>query len=77
MFLSLDIALCLYKFIMQSCMEYFCHDWGGAPSCCLDMLDKVQKQVCRTVVLLLAACLDPLIMLIMNFFPCRMLSFDP
>ena len=28
-------------------MEYCCHVWAGAPSCYLDMLDKLQKQDCR------------------------------
>ena len=30
------------------CMEYCCHVWAGAPSCYLELLDKLQKQVCRT-----------------------------
>ena len=29
-------------------MEYCCHVWAGAPSCYLEMLDKLQKWVCRT-----------------------------
>ena len=29
-------------------MEYSCLIWAGALSCYLDMLDKLQKQVCRT-----------------------------
>ena len=30
-------------------MEYCCQDWAGAPSCYLQLLDKLQKQICRTV----------------------------
>ena len=30
-------------------MEYCCHIWAGAPSCYLELLDKLQKQICRTV----------------------------
>ena len=30
-------------------MEYCCHVWAGAPSCYLDLLDKLQKQICRIV----------------------------
>ena len=30
-------------------MEYCCHVWAGAPSCYLELLDKLQKRVCRTV----------------------------
>ena len=41
-------------------MEYCCHLWAGAPSCYLELLDKLQKRVCRTVGLSLAASLEPL-----------------
>ena len=30
-------------------MEYCCHDWAGAPTCYLEMLNKLQKEICRTV----------------------------
>ena len=30
-------------------MEYCCHVWAGAPSCYLEMLDTLQKRMCRTV----------------------------
>ena len=29
-------------------MEYCFHAWAGAPSCYLDMLDKLQKRLCKT-----------------------------
>ena len=48
-FLSLKVALYLYKSTMQPCMKCCCHVWAGAPSCCLELLDKLQKQICRTV----------------------------
>ena len=48
--LSLEIGLYLYKSTIHSCMEYCCHVWAGAPSCpYLDLLDKLQKRICRTV----------------------------
>ena len=58
-FLSQGIALYLYKCTIQSCIEY-CHVWAGAPSCYLELLDKLQKQICRTVGPSLAASLEPL-----------------
>ena len=45
---------------MRSCMEYCCHVWAGAPSCYLELLDKLQKQICRSVGPPLAAFLEPL-----------------
>ena len=29
-------------------MEYCCHVWARTLNCCLDMLDKLQKQMCRS-----------------------------
>ena len=37
-------------------MEYCCRIWAGAPSCYLELLDKIQKPICRTVGPSLAAC---------------------
>ena len=45
---------------MHPCMEYCCHVWAGAPSSYLDLLDKLQKRICRTVASSLAASLEPL-----------------
>ena len=42
-------------------MEYCCHVWAVAPSCYLELLDKLQKQICRTVGPSLAASLEPLV----------------
>ena len=59
-FLSPEVALYLYKSTIRSCMEYCCHVWAGAPSCYLDLLDKLQKQISRIVGPSLAASLEPL-----------------
>ena len=59
-FLSLEVAMYLFKSIIRPCMECFCHVWAGAPSCYLQFLDKVQKRICRTVGPSLSASLEPL-----------------
>ena len=59
-FLSPEVALYLYKSTIHPCMEYCCHVWAGAPSCYLELLDKLQKRICRTVGPSLAASLEPL-----------------
>ena len=41
-------------------MKYCCHVWAGAPSCYLELLDKLQKWIWRTVGPSLAASLEPL-----------------
>ena len=48
-FLSSEAALYLYKSTIHPCMKYCCHVWAGAPSCYLELLDKLQKQIYRTV----------------------------
>ena len=59
-FLSPEVALYLYKSTIRPCMEYCCYVWAGAPSCYLELLDKLQKRICRTVGPSLAASLEPL-----------------
>ena len=59
-FLSAEVALCLYKYTIRPCMEYCCHVWAGAPSCYLDLLDKLQKWKCRIIGPSLTASLEPL-----------------
>ena len=59
-FLSPEAALYLYKSTIRPCMEYFCHVWDGAPSCYLELLDKLQKRICRTVGPSPFASLEPL-----------------
>ena len=58
-FLSPEVALYLYKSTIRLCMEYCCHVWAGAPSCYLELLDKLQKWICRTVGPSLATSLEP------------------
>ena len=59
-FLSPDVALCLYKSTICPCMEYCCHVWAGAPSLYLELLDKLQKNICRTAGPSLIASVEPL-----------------
>ena len=59
-FFSPEVALYLCKSTIRPCMEYCCHVWAGAPRCYLELLDKQQKQICRTVGPSLAVSLEPL-----------------
>ena len=59
-FFSPDVALYLNKSTVRPCMEYCCHDWAGARNCYLELLDKPQKRICRTVGPSLATSLEPL-----------------
>ena len=52
--------LYICKSAIRPCMEYYCHVWDGATGYCLEILDKLQKRACRTIVPSLAACLEPL-----------------
>ena len=56
-FLSPEVALYLYKSTIRSCIEYCHHIWTGAPSFYLELLDKLQKRICRTTSPSLAASL--------------------
>ena len=59
-FLSPEVALYFYKSTIRPCMEY-CYDvWADAPSCYLELLDKLQKRICRIVGPSLAASREPL-----------------
>ena len=60
-FLSPEVALYLYKSTIHPCMQYCCHVWASAPSCYLELLDKLQKWVCMIVGPSLAASLEPLV----------------
>ena len=42
------------------CMEYCWHVWADAPSCYLELLDKLQKQICKIVGPSLATSIEPL-----------------
>ena len=59
-FLSPEVALYLCISTIHPCMEYCCHIWACAPSCYLELLDKLQKRICRTIGPSLAASLEPL-----------------
>ena len=48
-FLSPEVALYLYKSAILPCMKYCCHIWAGALSCYLELLDKLQKQICKSL----------------------------
>ena len=41
-------------------MGYCCHIWAGVPNCYLELLDKLQKQICTTIGPSLAASLESL-----------------
>ena len=57
---SPKVTLYLDKSTIRLWREYFCHAWASTPVCYLDMLDKLQKQVRRTVGTLLATSFEPL-----------------
>ena len=59
-FLSPEVALYLYKSTIMPCIQYGCHVRAGASSCHLELLDKLQKQICRTVGPSLVTSLEPL-----------------
>ena len=59
-FSSPVVALYLYKSTIRPCMEYCCHVWASAPSCYLELLEKLQKRICRSIDPSLAASLEPL-----------------
>ena len=56
----LQRLLCIYKSTIWWCMGYCCHVWADAPSCYLELLDKPQKRICRTVCPFLGDSLEPL-----------------
>ena len=58
--LSPEVALYLYKSTIRPYIEYCCHVLAGTPGCYLELLDKLQKRICRTVGPSLAASLEPL-----------------
>ena len=59
-FLSPEVALYLYKSTIRPCMEYCCHVLAATPSFYLELLDKLQERICRTVGPSLATSLEPL-----------------
>ena len=67
-FLSPDVALYLCKSTIWPFMEYCCHVLAGALSCYLELLNKFQKWICRTVGPSLAASLEHLSFFYMFYF---------
>ena len=59
-FPSPEVGMYLYKSTICLCMEYCLHVWAGAPRRYLELLEKLQKQICRTVGPSLAAFLGHL-----------------
>ena len=59
-FLSPELAMWLDKSTIQHCMESCCHVWASTPCHYLELSDKLQKWICRTVGPSLAASLEPL-----------------
>ena len=58
--ISFKVALHNYKSIIGPSMECCYHVKIDAAICNLDMMDKLQMQICRTVGLILAASFEPL-----------------
>ena len=59
-FLSPEVALYLYKSTISPFTKYCCHVWAGTPSCYFELLDKIQKPICRAIGSSLAASFEPL-----------------
>ena len=59
-FLSPEVGLDLYKSTIYPFMKYYCQFMADAPSCYLELLDKLQKRIWRTVGPSLPASLEPL-----------------
>ena len=60
-FFSLEVTLNLYKSVIKPCMKCCCHVWYVTPSRFLELLDKLQKKICKTTSPSLAASLELLV----------------
>ena len=49
-------------------MEYCFHAWAGTPSCYLELLDKLQQRICRTVGPSLATSLETSLSLFYSYY---------
>ena len=58
-FLSPEVALYLYKSTIQTCMEYCCHVWAGAPSWYLELLTSYINEYAEMLVIHLLLLLNP------------------
>ena len=59
-FLSPEVVLYLCKSALCPCMEYCCHVLADVPSCYWELLEKLLKQIWRTVGDSLAASIEPM-----------------
>ena len=59
-FLSPEVCMYLYKSTTFPFMEYCCQVWAGAPSCYLELIGKLQKQILTTAGPSLATSLETL-----------------
>ena len=60
-FLSSEVVFYLCETIIKPDMEYCCHIWAGVPSCFLNILDILQKKLCKKFGLLLGVYLESLV----------------
>ena len=76
-FLSPEVVLYFYQSATQPCIQCCCYVWASALSCCLELLDKLQKWICKTFDPSLATSVEPLadclnvaslILFCMNYF---------
>ena len=58
-FLSPAVSLYLYKSTIRPCMEYCCHACTSTPSFYMELLDELQKPICRAINPSHAASLEP------------------
>ena len=60
-FLSSEVVFYLCETIIKPDMEYCCHIWAGVPSCFLNILDILQKKLCKKFGPLLGVYLESLV----------------
>ena len=58
-FRSPKVTLYLFESTIWPCMEYCCHVWDDVRSCYLELLDKLQKWIFKTIGPSLGASLEP------------------
>ena len=73
-FLSPEVAVCLHISTIRLYMEHCFHFWADAPSYYLELSDKLQKRIYRTVGPSLASALEPLAHRWSKYYFCRCLS---
>ena len=57
---NLNLYLSLNLVYKTLCMKYCSQVWAGAPSCFLELLEKLQKRICRTTGPSFVASVEPL-----------------